>query len=213
MGGRSTHSYTQNFHKSTKLKAINTSKGPSTTCAGSEPAAPDSVSSYELCLVDLADLVLVVSSIPSGSHTSASFSVGFPQLWGKELMEASHSELCAPRSFSLFPHKYLSVGLCVCSLSLPLWLRLSETQIYKHSRISLAIILLFAKDQPQLGPESWVKGCLEAAEHTTQSQILAPSWWPMFYLRQHSRLLSLCSAWDICSALLCSALDSFLLLF
>jgi len=77
---RSTHSYTQYCHKSTQLKAINRSRSPSATCVGPEPAAPVSVSSYELCSVDLAD-PLLVSSIPSGSHTSsASSSMGFPEL-------------------------------------------------------------------------------------------------------------------------------------
>lgn len=56
-----------------------------------------SLSLYELCLADLKGLILLVSIIPSGSHTlSIFFSVGFLDSEGKDLIERSHLELCGP---------------------------------------------------------------------------------------------------------------------
>ena len=54
-----------------------------------------SVNSYELRSVDLKDLVLVVSSIPSDSYTLLSFFLEFPESVGKDLVMHSFRVMCS----------------------------------------------------------------------------------------------------------------------
>lgn len=50
------------------------------TCSGPVLGASDSVSTYGLCSVDLEGLVLLVSSVSSGSYNLSAPSAGFSEL-------------------------------------------------------------------------------------------------------------------------------------
>jgi hypothetical protein len=72
-----------------------------------------SLSLSELCSFYLADLALLVSSIPCGSYNlSVSSSTGFPELREERFDGDIRLKLCIPRSLFVL---CLPVYLCICS--------------------------------------------------------------------------------------------------
>lgn len=88
--------------------------------------APVSLSSYELCSVDLEDFLLLMSYIPSGFYTIlASSSIGLPELCRMGFyMDIPNRAVSFKLSLAL-PPSPLSLLLCIISCCMPSYLFLS----------------------------------------------------------------------------------------
>ena len=141
---RPTHSHTQEYHKNTNLKSINT------LFVHREPGA-DLRRPYACCF----SLWVHISLTQLTQRALFSWHPLFPltlilflsYLRGDSLsserrdsMETSHFELCVPRILSTV-HLWVFASVLVCCRKKPLHQWLNKALIYEYSRISLRLIL------------------------------------------------------------------------